>query len=143
MSEEEMRDALVVPHVLRKMMESPVPLDIDKGVFNKFLQQLAAELQPRGMIDLARVVGLAEWEWNSAWLKKCRRLLIERQRGRLMEKEVIELNVPPRRKPTPEELRAAKVVAARHMDELCGVRLDLTQPKLCARWQTTSPKWTS
>lgn len=44
-----MRDALVVPHILRKMMESPVPLDIDKGVFNKFLQQLAAELQPRGL----------------------------------------------------------------------------------------------
>jgi hypothetical protein len=113
------------PPVLGKMMESPVPLDGDKELYKQFLDQLTAELQPRGTIDWTRVIRLAQWEWNSALLKKYRRLLIERQRGQLMEKKVIEANVPPGRKPNREELKAARTVAAQRMDELCGVRLDI------------------
>ena len=68
------------------------------------------------------------------WLKKCRRLLIERQRGQLIEKEVIESKCATQKKAnTPEELKSAKAVAARMMDELCGVRLDVHSAKaVCA-----------
>jgi hypothetical protein len=134
MNTEKICKAPPVPQVLREMMGNALPLYRQNSkLYEKFLLQLAAELQPRGVVEWKRVIELAMCEWHSVWLKRCRKLMIERQCTLLLQKEAIEVNVPRGRKPRPDEVKAAKEISDQMMSELWGARLDLHSAKaVCA-----------
>jgi hypothetical protein len=70
-----------LPSALLKMMEPPIPIDGDEELYDNLLRELAADLQPKKMVDWIRVIRWAQCEWHSARLRRYRRLFLERHRG--------------------------------------------------------------
>ena len=48
-----------LPSALLKMMEPPIPIDGDEELYDNLLRELAADLQPKKMVDWIRVIRFA------------------------------------------------------------------------------------
>jgi hypothetical protein len=113
-----------LPSALLKMMEPPIPIDGDEELYDNLLRELAADLQPKKMVDWIRVIRWAQCEWHSARLRRYRRLFLERHRGVVLHNQICQANNAQKKKRTPQERQALKRVAYEHLDELEGIRLD-------------------
>ena len=113
-----------IPAVLSEVMENPIPVDGEGPLYQDFLREVVADLQPKTMLDKIRVIRWVQCEWGASRLRRYRRLLLEGKRAASLEKEVHRANFGGKRKPTPRELQMVKRAAERMMDGLSGIRLD-------------------
>ena len=118
------REVTAIPAVLSKVMENPIPVDGEGPLYEEFLREVVAELQPKTMLDKIRVIRWVQCEWGASRLRRYRRLLLERRRARSLRREVYRANFGGKRKPTPRELQMVRRAAEHMMDGLSGIRLD-------------------
>jgi hypothetical protein len=94
--------------VLLQMMEPPIPVDGDGDLYQKFLSEVAADLQPKNMVEWIRVLRLVQCEWHAARVRRYRSLMLAGHRGQLLHEQIVQDNNARRRKRTRKSRRCSR-----------------------------------